>query len=136
MADQGMEKAIEDRLVTGFKNWNGGYDGWLEWCNTLYEPDAHYNVPLHGHQARLTLEQYKAMMGQLFERFTMELGEFKNMIVKDDWCAIRYVVYITNLETGEKYTQNTMEFVHFKDNGGEVGVRVVEGWALSDAPLA
>ena len=47
-----MEEAIRDRLVTGFKNWNGGYDGWLEWCNTLYEPDAHYNV--YGH--RLTLQ--------------------------------------------------------------------------------
>jgi len=28
-----MEKAIKDRLETGFKNWNGGYDCWLVWCN-------------------------------------------------------------------------------------------------------
>ena len=46
-----MEEAIRDRLVNGFKNWNGGYDGWLEWCNTLYEPDVHYNV----YGKRLTL---------------------------------------------------------------------------------
>lgn len=36
-----IEKAIEQRLFDGFNNWNGGYDGWLECCNTLYEPDAH-----------------------------------------------------------------------------------------------
>ncbi|KAH0800275.1 nuclear transport factor 2 family protein [Histomonas meleagridis] len=57
-----MEEAIRDRLVNGFKNWNGGYDGWLEWCNTLYEPDAHYNV--YGH--RLTLQQYKNDDGTTF----------------------------------------------------------------------
>ncbi|MBQ8306407.1 MAG: hypothetical protein IJX90_09360 [Blautia sp.] len=27
-----LEKAIKDRLFNGFNNWNGGYDGWLEWC--------------------------------------------------------------------------------------------------------
>lgn len=127
-----FEQQIKDRLENGFANWNGGHDGWLEWCNTLYEPDAHYNV--YGH--RMTLEQYKAMMGQLFQKYTMHLNDFQNMIIRDDWCAIRYTVTIENLETGEKIEQNTMEFVHFKDNGGEAGARVIEGWALSDSPLS
>lgn len=26
-------------------------------------------------------------MGQLFERYTMELGAFDNMIIKEDWYA-------------------------------------------------
>ena len=131
-----LEDAIKDRLLNGFNNWNGGYDGWLEWCNTLYEPDAYYNIPLGGSQKRLTLEQYKGMMGQLFQHFTMELGAFENMIIKENWCAIRYTVKIKNLETGEEINQNTMEFVKFKDNGGDIGVRVVEGWALSDTPIS
>lgn len=129
-----IEKAIRDRLETGFKNWNGGYEGWLKWCNTLYEPDAHYNIPFHGGQRRCTLQEYKDMMGQLFQHFTMELGDFENMIIKDNWCGIRYTVKITNLKTGEEILQNTMEFVEFKDNGDDRGVRVVEGWALSDSP--
>ena len=29
-----------------------------------------------------------------------------------------------------------MEFVTFKDNPDPIGVRVVEGWALSDSPLS
>lgn len=29
-ANSELEKAIRDRIETGFKNWNGGYDGWLE----------------------------------------------------------------------------------------------------------
>jgi hypothetical protein len=57
------------------------------------------------------------------------------MIIKENWCAIRYVVHVTNKNTGEMFTQNTMEFVEFKDNGGEIGARVVEGWALSDITL-
>ena len=131
-----LEDAIRDRLLNGFQNWNGGYDGWLEWCNTLYEPNAYYNIPLGGSQKRLTLQQYKDMMGQLFQHFTMELGAFENMIIKEGWAAIRYTVKIKNLDTGAEILQNTMEFVHFKDNGGETGVRVIEGWALSDTPIS
>ncbi len=130
------EEAIKDRLETGFRNWNGGYDGWLEWCNTLYEPDAHYNVQVNGLQKRLTLQEYKEMMGMLFKHFTMHLGNFDNMIIKDDWCAIRYTVKIKNLDTGKEVLQHTMEFVNFKDNPDPIGVRVVEGWALSDIAIS
>ena len=93
-----MEEAIKDRLLNGFANWNGGYDAWLEWCNTLYEPDAHYNV----YGKRLTLQEYKDMMGLLFKKYTMELGDFENMIIEDDWCAIRYGVTIKELKTGKE----------------------------------
>lgn len=130
-----FQDQIRDRLQNGFQNWNGGYETWLEWCGTLYEPDAHYNIQLGGPQKRLTLQEYKDMMGHFFEGFDVELGEFRNMLVVDDWCAIRYVVYVTNKKTSEKFTQNTMEFVRFKDNGGDIGARVVEGWALSDLTL-
>lgn len=127
-----FEDQIRDRLQNGFKNWNGGYDGWLEWCNTLYEPDAHYNV----YGQRWTLQQYKDAMGKLFEVFDMELGDFYNMLVVDDWCAIRYSVKITNKKTGEQINQMTMEFVHFKENPDPVGARVIEGWALSDKQIS
>ena len=130
-----MEDAIRDRLETGFRNWNGGYDGWLEWCNTLYEPDAYYNIPFNGSQRRCTLQEYKDMMGQLFQHFTMELGDFDNMIIKDNWAAIRYTVKVKNLDTGSEILQHTMEFVKFRDNGDDRSVRVVEGWALSDSAL-
>lgn len=88
---------------------------------------------MYGH--RLTLQQYKDMMGQLFQHYTMELGDFQNMLIQDDWAAIRYTVKVKNLDTGEEILQNTMEFVNFKENPEPTGVRVVEGWALSDSPL-
>ena len=131
-----MENAIKERLFNGFNNWNGGYECWLDWCNTLYEPDAHYNVQVQGVQRRLTLQQYKDLMRQLFENFTIELGQFENMIIRDNWCGIRYTVKIKNLHTGVEIHQNTMEFVMFKENPEPIGVRVVEGWALSDVPLS
>jgi hypothetical protein len=126
-----LQEAIKNRLETGFKNWNGGYEGWLEWCNTLYEPDAHYNV----YGQRWTLEEYKEAMGKLFQVYDMELGNFENMIINDDWCAIRYNVNVINKQTGEKIPQQTMEFVHFKENPEPVGARVIEGWALSDMQI-
>jgi hypothetical protein len=127
-----FESAIRSRFSRGFSEWNQGYDAWLSWCDTLYEPDAHYNV----YSDRLTLQEYKNMMSQLFVAYDIELGEFHNVIVEDDWGAIRYTVYITDKKTGERIEQKTMEFVHFKDNPDPVGARVIEGWALSDHPLA
>jgi hypothetical protein len=127
-----FQDQIRDRLKNGFQNWNKGYETWLKWCDTLYEPDAHYNIQLGGPQKRITLQQYKDCCKNFMDHYDLNLGAFDNMIVVDDWCAIRYVVYVTNKATGEKFTQHTMEFVKFKDNGGEIGARVIEGWALSD----
>jgi hypothetical protein len=127
-----FQQAIRERLENGFKNWNGGYECWLDWCNTLYEPDAHYNI----YGKRYTLQEYKDLMGQFFQAFDVEMGEFYNMLVEGDWCGIRYRVYITNKKTGEKFEQMTMEFVNFKDNEDPIGARVIEGWALSDTPLS
>lgn len=127
-----LEQAIKNRLETGFKNWNGGYDQWLEWCNTLYEPDAHYNV----YGKRLSLEEYKQMMGEFFEKYDIRMGEFFNMLVEDDWCGIRYRTYILDKATGKEFEQMSFEFVHFKDNPQPIGARVIEGWATSTNPLS
>ncbi len=127
-----FEEAMKARIRQGFKNWNKGYEAWLEWCNILYEPDAYYNV----YGQRLTLQQYKDMMGKFFSGFDLELGDFHNIMAEGDWAAIRYVVYVTNKKTGSKTMMNTMEFVHFKDNPEPIGARVIEGWALSDKPVA
>ena len=131
MSKTHIEEAMKDRIKQGFSNWNQGYEKWLEWCDTLYEPDAHYNV----YGKRLTLQQYKDMMGQFFSVFDIELGDFHNMIADGDWIAIRYDVNIINKESGERIEQKTMEFVNFKDNPAPIGARVIEGWALSDKPL-
>ena len=71
----------ESGLSKASKIGTSGYDAWLDWCETLYEPDAHYNV----YSDRLTLQQYKDMMGQLFQAYDIELGEFHNMIVEGEW---------------------------------------------------
>lgn len=76
------------------------------------------------------------MMGQLFQAFDIELGDFYNVLIQDGWCAIRYKVFITNKQTVEKIEQMTMEFVNFKVNPEPIGARVVEGFALSDLPLS
>lgn len=120
-----IEKAIYDRLVSGFTNWNSGYEAWEKWCDTLYKPDAHYNV----YGKRLTLDEYKAQMRALLAENEMQVGDFENIIIRDDWCAIRYHGTTKNKETGEYSEYQVMEFVYFKMNPDPIGVRVIEGWA-------
>lgn len=132
MGMKNFQEAIKDRLQNGFRNWNQGYEAWLEWCNTLYEPDAYYNV----YGKRLSLQEYKNFMGEFFKAYDIELGEFYNLIVENDWCAIRYRVRITKKATGEQFDQMSFEFVQFKDNPEPIGARVIEGWAVSDVQLS
>jgi len=127
-----MEQAIRDKLLMLFQNWNSGYDGWLKGCATIYEPDASYYISLGCGQQRLTLQQYQDMMGKLSRAFTLELGNFDNMIIRDDWCAVRYTAKIKKLASSEEFRQCTMEFIRFRDNGGDIGVRIAEVWALSE----
>jgi len=126
-----MEIAIKDRLEIGFKNWNGGYESWLKWCNTLYDDQSMYNV----YGKRLTLQEYKEMMGVFLAKYDIQLGKFHNMIIQDDWCAIRYDVIHIDKETGEETSLESMEFVKFKLLPEPLGVKVVEGWATSTSPL-
>lgn len=64
---ENFENAIRERFEQGFKNWNNGYDAWLDWCETLYEPDAHYNVYIIDKRT-----------GERIEQKTMEFVKFKN----------------------------------------------------------
>lgn len=130
-ANISFQDRIRNRFQQGFNNWNNGYEAWLEWCETLYEPDAYYNV--YGN--RLTLKQYMDLMGEFFENHDIELGPLDNVLVNDDWGAVRYETYVTDKRTGEKTSMKTMEFVKFKDNPEPIGARVVEGWAISDSSI-
>jgi hypothetical protein len=130
--ESNFEDAIRERFQQGFNNWNNGYEAWLDWCNTLYEPDAMYNV----YGKRLSLQEYKDLCGQLFSVHEIELGKLDNVLVNGDWGSIRYSVYVTNKKTGVKSELKTMEFVHFKNNPAPIGARVIEGWAISDNQLS
>ena len=54
------------------------------------------------------------------------LGAFYNMVICDDFAAIRYDD--TKIIGGKEHPGTVMEFVKFKDYGEELGTRVVEGW--------
>jgi hypothetical protein len=131
--NKGYEEQIRARIIQGFAEFNKGHEAWLKWCDTLYEPDSHYNI--YGN--RLTLEGYKSMMGQVRAAgIKIELGDFYNMIVQGDWASIRYTATIINTKTGESHPAMMMEWVLFKNNPQPIGARVVEGWALSDRPVS
>ena len=63
-----------------------------------------------------------ATLGQL----NIQMGNFENMIICDDWAAIHYDISTT--VKGKTSPGSVMEFVHFKDYGNPLGVRVKEGW--------
>ena len=116
----GLEKHIQNRLLTGFANWNRGFETWKAWGNILYTKESIYNV----HGARLTLEHYQEDMYDTLGKMKIDMGNFNNMLIVGDYCGIYYDILIR----GRSGT--TMEFVQFKDYGNATNpdVRVVEGW--------
>ena len=80
----GIEKNIQNRLLTGFENWNRGYKAWKKWGNILYTNDSIYNV----NGVRLTLAQYQKAMDVSLKQSNIQLGAFHNMIINGEYTAI------------------------------------------------
>lgn len=120
-----MEKQIQNRLLTGFENWNRGTEAWMQWGNILYTPDSLYNV----HGVHLTLREYQLTSSLSFKARELMMGNFNKMLFCGDWCAIRYDITSTDAKTGKVSPGSVMEFARFRDYGPELGTRVVEGWA-------
>ena len=60
------------------------------------------------------------------KRTNILMGDFHNMLINNDFCAIYYDIVTIS---GEKRNNGTvMEFVKFNDYGEKLGTRVVEGW--------
>ena len=119
---EGIEKKIQNRLLTGFENWNRGFEAWKKWGDILYTQESIYNV----HGARLSLAHYQDAMNDNLKKVNIQMGDFNSMIIVDKYTAIRYDIKTI---VGERERAGTvMEFVEFKDYGEELGTRVVEGW--------
>lgn len=118
----GLEEKIQNRLLTGFENWNRGFKAWKAWGNILYTNDSIYNV----HGARLTLAHYQNSMDATLKKTKILMGAFHNMLINDDFTAIHYDIVTIVGDYQKKGT--VMEFVKFKDYGDPLGTRVVEGW--------
>ena len=84
----GLETNIQNRLLTGFENWNRGFDAWKAWGDILYTNESIYNV----HGARLTLAQYQKSMDITLKRANILMGDFHNMLINDEFCAIYYAL--------------------------------------------
>lgn len=123
--DTDMSESIQNRLLTGFANWNKGYEAWEKWGDILYTKDSYYNV----HGVRLSLDEYQMAMDMSLKATDIQMGNFNNIILSGDWVAIRYDITNKNRESQVANNATVMEFVKFKDYGEDLGVRVVEGWA-------
>ena len=55
---EGIEKKIQNRLLTGFENLNRGFKAWKVWGNILYTEYSIYNV----HGTILSLAHYQDAM--------------------------------------------------------------------------
>ena len=118
----GIEKRIQNRLLTGFENWNRGFKAWKKWGDILYTNASIYNV----NGVRLTLAQYQQAMDISLKKNPIKLGQFHIMLICVNYTAIFYDdIHIVN---GEEKKGTVMEFVHFKDYGEDLGTRVVVGW--------
>ena len=122
----GIEKNIQNRLLTGFENWNRGFDTWKAWGNILYTNESIYNV----HGARLSLASYQAAMDISLRQQTILMGDFHNMLITGEFAAIHYdfLSGAVGAKKEDLRKSRVMEFVKFKDYGEKLGTRVEEGW--------
>ena len=118
--ENNIEGRIQNRLLTGFENWNRGFKVWKALGDLLYTPDSIYNV----HGARLNLAHYQAAMDASLQQADIQMGAFHNMLIVGNFCAIHY-----DFVTGGR-TSKVMEFVKFKEHRTEANpdTRVEEGW--------
>lgn len=61
---EGIEKKIQNRLLTGFENLNRGFKAWKVWGNILYTEYSIYNV----HGTILSLAHYQDAMMYLWSK--------------------------------------------------------------------
>lgn len=131
MPNQNPVESVYDRIQKGLRSRFENYGAWLAWFDSLFAPEAFCNI----NDQKLTLSKTKRIIGKFIDVFDTKLGTLGSMLVQDDWCSIRYVVYITNKETGERTEQKTMEFFRLKDNPQPIGTRIIEEWVFSITPL-
>ncbi len=122
-AETELSKKIQNRMLNGFNRWNMGYDAWEHWGEVLYHDDSIYNV----NGVKLTLDEYQTAMDMSLKKLDIQMGQFTNMVLVDDWMAIQYDIVNIDRETGEAHPGTTMEFAKFGDYG-ELGAKVDEGW--------
>ena len=108
---EGLEKNIQNLLLTGFENWNRRYKAWKKWGNILYTNDSIYNVI----GVRLTIAQYQKAMDVSLRQSNIQLGAFHNMIINGEYAAIFYDN--CKIVNGIAHNGTEMEFVWFKDYG-------------------
>lgn len=121
-----LNQKVQNRMLNGFNRWNMGYEAWEHWGEVLYHPESIYNV----NGVRMTLGEYQAAMDASLKSMNIQMGNFNNMILVDDWMAIRYDIVNINRETGDAVPGTTMEFARFGDYG-DLGAKVDEGWGGS-----
>ena len=132
----GIEEKIQNRLLTGFENWNRGFKAWKAWGNILYTNDSIYNV----HGARLTLAHYQDAMDVSLKQATILMGAFHNMLINDEFTAIHYdfITVVGDYQKkgklwsllNSKIMEILLELVLLKD--GEVQkILVVKEWLIS-----
>ena len=134
--DEAFGAAIDNRLQTGFLKYNEGYEAWLVWCDELYDDNAQYNI----YGQHFTLEQYKRLMGAMFQEFDITLGGEGDSAGNIGTINTNYHTGITAIHYSVSFkkkkklartqTIDTMEFVQFREDD-EYGAKVMEGWALS-----
>ena len=78
-----IEEKIQNRLLTGFENWNCGFETWKAWGNILYTDNSIYNV----YGARLSLDHYQEAMEISLKQQTILMGDFHNILISDNYTA-------------------------------------------------
>ena len=104
-----------DIIMEGFDKWNTGINDYIAWLSQGYTSDAK-SYGLNGEERNMAT--YESAMRTLAGEKTIKKLYFDNILVRDNWAAIHYRYRSITKGTNEKYVGDRMQFLKFKEVGG------------------
>ena len=96
-----LGREIRQVLLMDFESWNKGFKEWSEWMSRYVTED----FVCHTDFGDATAEQYRDAANEWFEGKHSKRVYFDNLMVRDNWAAIRYKVVSTVGEEKEVKSQ-------------------------------
>lgn len=119
---QNLQEQIKQRLYEAWGSWQPDYEGWLNWSDDLYLPDATImaigDIPQKFHD-------YQTSMKQQRDTCIMEMGPIMQMTVEGNVASLVYEMYLTpkGMENAPTFRMMITEFNTFEIVEGKLMVK-------------
>ena len=111
-----FSQRAKERLYEAWDAWQPDYEGWVEWSNGLYTPDA-LMIAMAGAEPE-KFSTYQAKMKHYRDTFDMKMGVIERCVVEDGVTAHTYQMFLTPKGQDKTIVIPVTEFNHFAEVEG------------------